>query len=105
MNLVEAHLVKMKHKVVGVANDGVHGLEKILKLKPDVVFLDLVLPNMNGLEVAKSIMVDLPESRIIFMSSLRDSRTLSEVEKFKEALFLQKPFTKDQLEDTLGEVL
>ncbi|HYQ45304.1 MAG TPA: response regulator, partial [Polyangiaceae bacterium] len=42
-------------EVVGIARDGIDALEKIAELKPDVITLDLVMPNLDGLGVLASL--------------------------------------------------
>lgn len=56
-------------KVVGGARDGQEGIEKIQKLKPDLVTLDIEMPRMNGLEALKIIMDQMPLP-VIMVSSL-----------------------------------
>ena len=47
-------------EVVGIARDGLEALEKIAELKPDVITLDLIMPNLDGLGVLRAL-EDLPE--------------------------------------------
>ncbi len=55
-------------EVVGVARDGLEALEKIAQLKPDVVTLDLVMPNLGGLGVLENLPADLAP-RVVLVSS------------------------------------
>lgn len=95
---------KLGHIIIAEADNGAEALEKILKLKPDVIFLDMVLPKMNGLDVAQKIIDVYPEAKIIACSTL-------EKEKFEEKalaagckLYLQKPFTVDDVKEALAEI-
>jgi len=56
-------------EVVGTAKDGVDALEKVVRLKPDVITLDIEMPNMNGLEALKFIMKDHP-TPVVMLSAL-----------------------------------
>src|SRR6185369_17520566 len=62
-------------ELVGIANDGKHGIEMIAELKPDVVITDMVMPDYDGLYVVNSVMEKLPVP-VILLSSLEktDSR-------------------------------
>ena len=55
-------------EVAGEATEGKEALKKVGELKPDIVLLDIGLPDMSGIEVAPGIRSISPESRIIFVS-------------------------------------
>src|SRR5579862_4814208 len=55
-------------QVVGEVSDGSEAVEKAEELKPDLVLLDIGLPTLNGIEVARRIHRLVPESRIVFLS-------------------------------------
>ncbi len=55
-------------EVCGEATDGVDAIEKIKELKPDLILLDLVMPKMNGAEVASIIKRTMPTVPIILFS-------------------------------------
>lgn len=54
--------------VVGAAGDGVEALEKVRHLHPDVLLLDIAMPRMNGLEVARMVREVAPSTRVIILS-------------------------------------
>lgn len=55
-------------EVVGEAGDGFEAVEKSLKVKPDVVILDISMPRLNGLEAARRIHEALPATRILVLT-------------------------------------
>ena len=55
-------------QIVGEASDGVEAVQKTEELQPDLVLLDIGLPKLNGIDVAKPILSVAPHSKIIFVS-------------------------------------
>jgi DNA-binding NarL/FixJ family response regulator len=55
-------------EVIGEASDGPEAVQKAMELKPDLILLDLGLPTMNGIEVARRFRELVPDARIIFFS-------------------------------------
>lgn len=103
MAFLEAHLQDFDDiEIVGVANRGDEGLKQTLELKPQVLFLDLALPGMSGLEISKKVGLDLPETRVIAMSSLDSEFVNSELEQSGCYAFIKKPFTKNRLKEVLS---
>jgi two-component system response regulator NreC len=62
--------------VCGEAIDGIDAVDKAVALKPDVVLVDISMPRLNGLEVARRIHEQAPDSEILIVTEL-DSRSLA----------------------------
>ena len=59
--------------VVGTANDGFEALEKIPQEKPDVVLLDIRMPNMNGVVATSRIKTEYPYVKVLILTTFDDS--------------------------------
>lgn len=59
-------------KVIAEANDGREAVEKALTLKPDIILMDLVMKEMDGIEATKLIMNEWPNAKIIIVTSFID---------------------------------
>lgn len=61
-----------KYRVVGEASDGTEALQLAKELKPALILLDISLPKLDGIEVAKRLLQLLPEAKIIFLTQNND---------------------------------
>ncbi len=90
----------MKGFAVVQASDGRKGLEAIRKEKPDLVFLDLIMPNMNGLEVLEQMKGEGKDRPIIIMlSGNQEEDAAREAVRLGAYDYLTKPFSFEKLEN------
>ncbi len=73
MGLASLLASKSEIEVVGDASDGPSGIRKALKLKPDVVIMDLMMPGMDGIEATKGLLAKAPESKILILTTFGTS--------------------------------
>lgn len=66
-------------QVVGEAADGFEAIQKTKNLRPDLILLDIGLPQLNGIEVARRLSEISPESKIIFVTENRSSDVMEEL--------------------------
>ena len=66
-------------EVCGEASDGREAMEKALQLKPDVVIVDIGMPNLNGLDAARQILAMIPEARILILTVHDSEQMVREV--------------------------
>ncbi|MBT2697288.1 response regulator [Neobacillus sp. C211] len=59
-------------EVVGEADDGKKGVELALELRPDIILMDLVMKEMDGIEATKQIIEQWPEAKVIIVTSFLD---------------------------------
>lgn len=64
--------------VVGQASGGIEAVGKAQALRPDLVLLDIGLPDLNGIEVARALSSISPESKIVFLSENRSPEVIAE---------------------------
>ena len=82
---------------VTTSTSGKEGLQKIKKKPPDLVFLDLKLPDLNGLEVLEKIKSIDPEIAVIMMTGYTDSTLIKESLEAGVLKVLYKPFDMDRV--------
>jgi NarL family two-component system response regulator LiaR len=84
-------------EVVGEAADGVEAVTKALELEPDVILMDMVMPNKDGVTAIKEIIQQNPEAHILVLTSFGDEARVSEAIKAGALGYLLKDSSPDQL--------
>jgi len=84
-----------------VALNGKDALSIVKKEKPKIVFLDIIMPEMNGLEVLKQIKEFDPAIKVLMVSVADDKETKERAEKLGADEFIKKPFSKRYLEEVV----
>jgi two-component system, chemotaxis family, chemotaxis protein CheY len=92
-------------ELVGTASNGVEAIEMFRKMDPDVVTMDLTMPQMDGIECIENIVKLKPAVRILVISALADKATAVEAMEKGANGFLNKPFTDRQLNEAFAELI
>ncbi|ABQ13925.1 response regulator transcription factor [Dichelobacter nodosus] len=92
-------------KIVGKAKNGAEAISLCKSLHPDVVTMDLTMPEMDGLECIKSLIEINPKIQILVVSALSDKATGIKALELGANGFLTKPFSDEQLVDALTEMM
>jgi len=89
---------------VSVAEDGLGALKMIQSDPPDLVLLDIWLPGMDGIEVLKTVKTYHPEIEVLIMSGHGTIDTAVQATKLGAFDFIEKPFSLDQLTESVETV-
>ena len=92
-------------ELVGAAANGIEALEIFKKMDPDVVTMDLTMPQMDGIECISQLVALKPAIRILVISALADKATAVEAMEKGANGFLNKPFTDRQLNEAIAELM
>ena len=92
-------LEAMDFNVVALAHDGVQGLEKYEELGPDVMLLDVTMPNMDGVECLTRVRELDEDARVVMLSAVHDEETINQCLALGAMAFLQKPIRNGNQED------
>ena len=84
-----------------VALNGKDGLALVQKEKPGIVFLDIMMADMNGLDVLKEVKAMDPSIKVIMVSVADDPVTRIRAKQLGADEFIRKPFSKRYLEDVV----
>ncbi len=91
-------------RVVGEAADGIEAVDRFKALKPDVVLLDLVMPNRDGKQALHDILAIDPDARVVVLSSLGAQSDIEECLRAGARSYLQKPIDPDALRRVLSQL-
>ena len=91
-------------EVIGEARNGVLAVEMAGRLKPDIVCLDVIMPEKNGLDALCEIKVARPETEVVMITSNADPETVQESIQNGASGFIIKPFNAARVFDTLEKV-
>ena len=86
---------------VYLASNGIGGLSKVKSKKPDMVLIDINMPEMDGLEVLKRIKEDDPSLAVIMISGAQDEETISQALEMGAHDYIIKPFNLDYLKTSV----
>ncbi len=92
-------------EVVAIAQNGRQAIDLAGQTRPDMVFMDVNMPEMDGLSAIRVILQRHPETVCIIISAERDSDTLRQAIAAGARGYLIKPFTSEELEQTIQEAM
>lgn len=92
-------------EVVGEACDGREAVEQALGLRPDIVLMDIVMPNQDGIEATQQIALEAPEIHVIGLSMHNDARIQTAMLRAGAKAFVLKDEVFDKLHTTLRSVI
>jgi two-component system chemotaxis response regulator CheY len=91
--------------LVGLARNGAEALRIARSTLPEVVTMDLTMPEMDGVECITQMLRILPKTNILVVSALSDKSTAIQALKLGARGFVSKPFTDDELKMALLDVM
>jgi two-component system chemotaxis response regulator CheY len=103
--MVSDALAKGGHEVVGQAGNGVEAIARYNELKPDLVTLDITMPEKDGLAALADIMGSDPSARVVMCSALGQESKVLEAIKLGAKDFVVKPFQPDRVIEAVGKAL
>jgi len=90
--------------LVGEAEDGIQAVQKVRRLRPDVILLDLMMPRMDGIEAIGEIKKEFPDARILVLTSFGDDERVFAAVKAGALGYMLKNTPPAKLLDAIGDV-
>ncbi|MDR0649658.1 MAG: response regulator [Synergistaceae bacterium] len=98
-------LAKNGFEVVGEADNGKVAVQMYSELKPDVVTMDITMPEMDGIAAVKKIKEADPAAKVVMVSAMGQQAMVIEAIRSGAADFIVKPFQPDRVLEALGKAL
>jgi two-component system chemotaxis response regulator CheY len=92
-------------QVIGEAGDGVSAISEYERLSPDIVLMDITMPQMEGIEAAEKIVRDHPNARIVMVSSVGYQENIVAALQRGARHFVQKPVKAEVLYEVIKYVM
>ena len=98
-------LEKRGLEVAGEASNGIEAVEMYIKLKPDVVLMDITMPRMDGIQSLSKIMSIDPNAKVIMCSALGQQKLIIQAIKLGAKDFIVKPFKAERIIGAIKKTL
>jgi two-component system chemotaxis response regulator CheY len=98
-------LAKNGFDVVGEADNGKIAIQMYNELKPDIVTMDITMPEMDGIAAVKEIKDADPNAKVVMVSAMGQQAMVIEAIRAGAADFIVKPFQPDRVLEALGKAL
>ena len=100
-NIMRAIVKEKGYNVIAEAASGIDAMRTLHTLDPDIIILDIILPDSNGLDLLESIIKLRPRAKVVVCSSISQEQTVKKALDHGAKAFIQKPFTPEKVIDAL----
>lgn len=103
--MIKDILSKNGYAIVGEAEDGKKGVEKYQELEPDLVIMDITMPEMDGIEAVKTIKGMNDDAKIIMCSAMGQQAMVIDAIQAGAKDFIVKPFQPERVVEAVKKVI
>ena len=103
--IIRDTLEKKGFDVAGEASNGIEAIEMYIKLKPDIVLMDITMPRMDGIQALSKIMSLDSNAKVIMCSALGQQRLIIQSIKLGAKDFIVKPFKSERIIGAIKKTL
>ena len=103
--MIKDILTKNGYNVAGEAENGAKAVEKYAELKPDLVLMDITMPEMDGIQALKAIKASDADAKVIMCSAMGQQAMVIESIQAGAKYFIVKPFQADRVIEAVKKVV
>ncbi|MBU5483083.1 response regulator [Clostridium sp. MSJ-11] len=103
--MIKDILEKNGYEVIGEASNGIKAVELYKKERPDVVTMDITMPDMDGIQAVKEIKAMDPSAKIVMCSAMGQQTMVMDAIKAGAKDFIVKPFQSDRVLEAIKKVV
>lgn len=103
--MIKDILVSEGYEVIGEFESGSASVEEYMRLKPDLVTMDIIMHEMNGLDALEQILAIDPDARIIIVSFMKNKGSIKKSLLDGALDFVTKPFSRERLLEAVEKAL
>ena len=103
--MIKRILTQSDFTIIGEATNGKDALVKYKELKPDVVTMDMIMPEADGIQATKDIIAFDKNAKVVIVSGIDQKEMLAQAINAGASSYIVKPFESDRVISTLNEVL
>ncbi len=103
--MIKEILTKNGYTVVGEASDGAQAVEKYKELKPDLVTMDITMPEMDGIQALKEIRANDTGAKVIMCSAMGQQAMVIDAIQAGARDFIVKPFQAERVIEAIRKAL
>ncbi|MCX8131007.1 MAG: response regulator [Clostridia bacterium] len=93
------------YKVVGEGSNGYEAIQQAKSLKPDIMTLDITMPEMDGIKAVQEVLKVSPETKILMVSAMGQQSMVIEAIKLGARDFVVKPFEKSRVLQAIKNII
>jgi two-component system chemotaxis response regulator CheY len=105
IKLIQGFLETYNIEIVGTASDGKAAIDIFKKTNPDIVTLDITMPELDGLTVLEEILKINASAKVVVISALTDNATALKALRIGAKDFIPKPFKEENLKVVLDRLI
>jgi two-component system chemotaxis response regulator CheY len=103
--MIQSHLSKAGYSTFIEAEDGQRAVDMYLEHNPDLVIMDITMPNVDGIESLRMIKQKNPNAKVVMCSAMGQESMVMEAIKLGALDFIVKPFKPERIIQTVSKIL